>query len=277
MPSRSAPIDDVLPLLTELLAGGTLLIIISGTTYENVAGGTLHQRIDKALLKNLYLGLGRGAYDYGFNNGKPVVLHQILPDKHLLRDIHRLAFDFHMSLLMEHGYPTDVVFSRPNYCKIDLLVRHERGERLYLEIQEIDTVTRLLNIHGYRRGIRGLIDDITEMGRERGLDLKATTDAKYLEVGLSTKEDNIVYLLTEIVLPDGIRAQECAFWGDEFGYLAEGLKGSDAYMITGVSRDADFYDVSGSLLPLPENVQPVPGGIQTFRRFLREQALAREK
>ena len=102
------------------------------------------------------------------------------------------------------------------------------------------------------------------------------TDAKYLEVGLSTKEDNIVYLLTEIVLPNGIPAQECAFWGDEFGYLAEGLKGSDAYMITEVSRDADFYDVSGSLLPLPQNVQPVPGGIQAFRRFLRDQALAAE-
>jgi hypothetical protein len=110
------------------------------------------------------------------------------------------------------------------------------------------------------------------MGKDRGLHVKATTDAKYLEVGLSTKEDNIVYLLSEVVIPKGIRSEECAFWGDEFGYLAEGVKGSDAYMITEVSRKADFFDVSGSVLPLPDPVHALPGGIQTFRRFLRDQA-----
>jgi hypothetical protein len=177
VPSRTAPVDDVLPLIAALLAQKTVLIIISGTTYDNIADGAIHRRIDRELLENLYLGLGRGAFDYGFENGEPVVLHEILPDTSHLKKIHELAFDFHMHLLLEHDYPTDIVFSRPNYCKIDLLVRHDRGDRLYLEAREIDIVNRLLETHGYGGGIRGLIADITTMGRKRGLAVKATTDA----------------------------------------------------------------------------------------------------
>ena len=272
VPSRTAPIDDVLPLMVRLLSAGMVLIIISGTTYENIAGGTLHHRTDRSLLGNLYLGLGRGAFDYGFENGKPVVLHEFLPDDNLMREIHRLAFDFHMRLLAEHGYPTDIVFSRPNYCKVDLLVRHERGDKLYLDAMEIDAVNHRLRAHGYEKGIRGLLDGITEMGRDRGLAVKATTDAKYLEVGLTTKEDNIVYFLSQVVMPKGIQPEECAFWGDEFGYLADGVRGSDAHMITEVSRNSDFFDVSGSPLALPDQVRAVSGGVRAFLRFLEYQA-----
>lgn len=271
VPSRSAPLDDILPLIAKLLERQMVLIIISGTTYENIAGGTLHRRINKELLGNLYLGLGRGAHNYGFEDGEPIVLHEILPDKNIKASIHELAFAFHKRLLLEYDYPTDIVFSRPNYCKIDLLVRHDRGNKLYLNVLELDVVNRYLQAHGCAKGIRGLLDDITEMGVERGVVVKATTDAKYLEVGLATKEDNILYFLREVVFRKGIKPEECAFWGDEFGFLADGVKGSDAYMITEASSGADFFDVSDSRLPLPGNVVAVEGGVAAFLRFLQMQ------
>ena len=45
---------------------GVKLCIVSGTTYENIAGGKLHSYFTPKQLENLYLGLGRGTFDYGY-------------------------------------------------------------------------------------------------------------------------------------------------------------------------------------------------------------------
>ena len=78
-------------------------------------------------LEHLYLGLGRGAFNYRYENGQEIVFSDMLPDRKLLSDIHRICFDIHMELLEKYGMNTDIVFSRPNYCKIDLMVENQRG------------------------------------------------------------------------------------------------------------------------------------------------------
>ena len=65
--SRKAPVDDIIPPMTKLLEKGVKLAIISGTTYENIAFGRLHELIPAEARKNLYLGLGRGVYNDGYN------------------------------------------------------------------------------------------------------------------------------------------------------------------------------------------------------------------
>ena len=62
--SRKAPADDAVQAMRPLLQKGVKLAIISGTTIENIAGGKLESCFTKAELENLYLGLGRGAYNY---------------------------------------------------------------------------------------------------------------------------------------------------------------------------------------------------------------------
>ena len=64
--SRKAPVDEAVAAMKPLLEQGTKLAIISGTTYENIAGGEIEKYFTKNQLNNLYLGLGRGAYNYSF-------------------------------------------------------------------------------------------------------------------------------------------------------------------------------------------------------------------
>ena len=65
--SRKAPVEDAVNAMRPLLDKGVKLCIVSGTTYENIAGGKLHSHFTPKQLENLYLGLGRGAFDYGYD------------------------------------------------------------------------------------------------------------------------------------------------------------------------------------------------------------------
>ena len=85
---------------------------------------------------------------------------------------------------------------------------------------------------------------------------------------MTTKADNIDYLLENAVFAGGIDIESCCFWGDEFTNLGPGVRGSDAHMITAKSRGARFFDVSEVPLELPEPVQHVGGGVVSFLEFL---------
>ncbi len=272
--SRGAPVDQVIPCLNNLLEKGIKLVIISGTTYNNIAHGQLEELIPAKLSQNLFLGLGRGAFNYGFDkDGKLVMLHQAVPDTEELLKIHKVGFAIHQLLLADYNMLTDIVFSRPNYCKIDLLVAHERGDHAYLTAGELDMVNAVLERHHFAGGMRQLIHTAQEIAEQHGLSLKATTDAKYLEVGLTTKADNVKYFLKNHLFPAGIASRDCAFWGDEFTYLGPEVKGSDAEMIIAEAAGADFFDVSAQPFQLPEEVNGVGGGVDRFLDFMKAQSL----
>ena len=136
--SRKAPVTEAIEAMTPLLEKGVKLAIISGTTYENIAGGAIENYFTPKQLDNLYLGLGRGAYNYGFRDGKPYVFSHMIPEKEMLGTIHRICFEIHMELKMKYDFDTDIVFSRPNYCKIDLMVDNNRGDNLFMQENELD-------------------------------------------------------------------------------------------------------------------------------------------
>jgi hypothetical protein len=98
----------------------------------------------------------------------------VVPERALRVRIHEVASAIHTCLLDKYGYDTDIVFTRPNYRKIDLPVDVDRG------------------------GVEALIADALPIGKTQGLDVQATTDAKFLEVGMTTKADNIDYLLEHV-------------------------------------------------------------------------------
>lgn len=66
-----------------------------------------------------------------------------------------------------------------------------------------------------------------------------------------------------------IKPEECAFWGDEYVGMDEGLYGSDSFMITEASRGGDFFDVSEASGRRPEPVEILGGGVETFLGFFR--------
>lgn len=264
--SRKAPVEDAVNAMRPLLEKGVKLAIISGTTYENIAGGKLESYFTPKQLQNLYLGLGRGAYDYGFDaDGKPVLLADRVPDAKGILAIHDACYRIHRALLERYGMNTDIVFSRPNYCKIDMMPDNNRGDNLFLQEGEAAKLQRILSSHGIE-SIETLIKMAESFGTEE-MPLPATTDAKYLEVGPTGKCDNANALFERF----GFDAEDCCFWGDEFIGVTDSIFGSDAGMLTEKTQTGDFFDVSNLEGVRPQQVKQLGGGIQTFLDFLRDQ------
>ena len=270
--SRKAPVEEIVGAMGPLLDQKVNLVIVSGTTMENIAGGKLETCFTKEQLAHLYLGLGRGASNYRYENGQELIFSDMLPDKKLLGDIHRICFDIHMELLEKYGLNTDIVFSRPNYCKIDLMVENQRGDNLFMQENELDMLKDCLKRHGVEGGLQGLLDISVAAGERYGITVKPTCDAKYLEVGISSKSDNVDRILEHLQSAYGICPEECSFWGDEYVGIEEGIYGSDSFMKTEKTEGGDFFDVSEVPGKRPEGVTKLGGGVEQFLGFLREQA-----
>lgn len=263
--SRKAPVEEAVAAMAPLLEKGVKLAIISGTTYENIAGGHIETYFTPKQLQNLYLGLGRGAYDYGFDeSGKPVLLSDRVPDGKGLLAIHDACYQIHRILLERYGMNTDIVFSRPNYCKIDLMPDNNRGDNLFLQEGEAEKLQRILTSHGIEN-IETLIHLAQSLSTEK-MPLRATTDAKYLEVGPTGKCDNTDAVFDRF----GFRAEDCCFWGDEFVGVTDSVFGSDAGMLTKKTQGGDFFDVSNLEGVRPPEITHLGGGIQCFQTFLTE-------
>lgn len=265
--SRTSSPNEVIKPMIQLLQKGVLLIIISGTTYNNIANGELHNLIPEEYQHNLYLGLGRGAYNYGFKNGEPILLNTILPslDERLL--LHKITFLAHQHLLRYHNLNTEIVFTRPNYCKLDLMIDMDRKDSLFLQTSEIAIVEAFLKQH-HLNGLKDILSISEAIGNKNNLPIKVTTDAKYAEIGLSTKSDNVNYYMNHILPSHNVTKDTCCFFGDEFTYLASDIKGSDSYMITPETKDCDFFDVSSHPLHLPAEVVALGNGTKAFINFL---------
>ena len=270
--SRKAPVEEIVKAMGPLLDQKVNLVIVSGTTMENIAGGKLDSYFTKEQLEHLYLGLGRGAFNYRYENGQEIVFSDMLPDRKLLSDIHRICFDNHMELLEKYGMNTDIVFSRPNYCKIDLMVENQRGDNLFMQGNELDLLKDCLKKHGVEGGLQGLLDISEAAGARYGITVKPTCDAKYLEVGISSKSDNVDRILEYLEEKEGISPQECSFWGDEYVGIEKGIYGSDSFMKTEKTAAGEFFDVSQVPGKRPEGVVQLGGGVERFLEFLKEQA-----
>ncbi|MDD2970737.1 MAG: HAD family hydrolase [Lachnospiraceae bacterium] len=267
--SRRACADDAVAAMKPALRKGKKLVIVSGTTYENIIGGRIQDYFTTEELDNLYLGLGRGAYNYHFENGQPVIFTDCVPDKENLLKIHDVCYQMHRQLLEKYDFKTDIVFTRPNYCKLDLAVENDRGEQLFMQGDEIDALREKLKSHGITDGIEGLIELAVETGKQYGVAVSATCDAKYLEIGISDKSDNTRIIFTRLQKEYGIQAKDCSFWGDEFVGIQDHIFGSDAFMLTEETKEGDFYDVSTLQGARPGKVQHIGGGVDTFLDFLR--------
>lgn len=269
--SRRAPVEEAVAAMAPLLDNGVKLAIISGTTIENIAGGKIEEYFTERQLDNLYLGLGRGAYNYEFVNGKPHIFEDVIPDMKTMCDIHRICFDIHLELKEKYDFDTDIVFTRPNYCKIDLMVNNQRGDNLFMQENELDMLKSSLKEHGIEGGLQSLIDLSNEVAVRYNIKVAPTCDAKYLEVGLSSKSDNADTIYKYINSKEPVAVEECSFWGDEYVGIEPGIFGSDSFMCTALTKDGDFFDVSVVPGERPEGVQELGGGIKTFLDFLRDQ------
>ena len=108
------------------------------------------------------------------------------------------------------------------------------------------------------------------IGVSYGITVAPTCDAKYLEVGLSSKSDNVDTILGRLWQEFGILPEECSYWGDEYVGIEEGIFGSDSFMITEKSKRGHFFDVSEVPGERPQEVSVTGGGVERFLEYLKE-------
>lgn len=193
-----------------------------------------------------------------------------IPDRETIEKIHRISFEIHMELKNTYDLDTDIVFSRPNYCKIDLMVNNFRGDSLFLQENEPEMLKICLKEHGLNGGLQALMELAVNMGERYDLRVAPTCDAKYLEVGITSKSDNVDTILRKIQAETGVAPEECSYWGDEFVGIGEGIFGSDSFMRTELTKAGDFFDVSDVPGLRPEGVTRLGGGVETFLGFLKK-------
>ncbi|MDR0444179.1 MAG: HAD family hydrolase [Treponema sp.] len=271
--SRKSPADAAAQAIAPLLAAGVKLVVISGTSFKNIDNGKFAQRFQPEHRGNLYFGLDRGVNNYGFDtDGKLITIPGVTADRKDILVLHQVCFDFHIKLLKDYDLNTDIVFCRDDYCKIDIGSNIFRGDNQFFSSGELERVNINLAWHGYAGGVRGLVALSRSLGVERGLQLKVTTDAKYIELGFSTKSDNVDAILShlESAAED---VSDCCFWGDEFLEMDDCVYGSDSFMITDKTKGFDFFDVSDAEGRRPAPVQRLGGGVECFLSFLRDQML----
>jgi hypothetical protein len=231
VPSRKAPVCALAAAMSPLLESGVKLAVVSGTDSRNIANGNLAAYFPPALREGLYFGLGRGRDNYGFSGGGVTALGGVRPSRETLALLHGVCFRLHRYMFEHYGYNTDVIFSRGNYCKIDLMPDAAREGHSFSK-EELDRVNERLAERGFSDGLKGLFALAVKFGWQSGLALKPTTDAKFLEVGFGTKSDNVDALMSHMGSAYGATADDCCFWGDEYLKIDDGIYGSDAYMIT---------------------------------------------
>ncbi len=184
-----------------------------------------------------------GAYNYQITDGRPEIFASMIPDQEGLLKIHDICYAIHVKLLREYGLKTDIVFSRPNYCKIDLMVESDRGDQLFMQGDEVEHLRRILKQHGIESGLKELIDIAESTGGNSDRKYRQPAMPNIWRLEFPVKSDNVDVFL-ERFKAERITAEDCSFWGDEFVEIEHGLYGSDSFMYTEKSKAGDFFDVS---------------------------------
>ena len=91
-----------------------------------------------------------------------------------------------MKLLETVIFATDIAF--PDLITAGAsMVEQCRGDNLFMQAGELEILKNSLKSHGISGGLKSLIELAVETGKQYGIETEPTCDAKYLEIGVSSK------------------------------------------------------------------------------------------
>ena len=269
---RSADASLVADLLSHLLDCGVVVAVISGTSFANVDGQLSRDRTSYRR-PGLYVLANRGSEVYTYDStGAPQLVFRRaatpVEDSALSATTAAVVGE----LSNRFGLVTRVVANRLNRRKIDLIPFAEWADPPKSRIAELEVATSVrLREHGIPNGIGEVAALAGRHGRALGLaDARLTSDAKYLEIGLTDKGDSLDWVVRNLIRAAGLSASDLLVIGDEFGPVA-GLPGSDSLMMVPASAGATFVSVGAEPRGVPHGVIRRPGGPSAFVEVLGEQ------
>jgi trehalose/maltose hydrolase-like predicted phosphorylase len=266
VPDRHADASRVRRLIEQLCAFGLEFGIVTGTNIDNV-DGQLQARPPGP--GRLYLCMNRGSEVFVADE-KGVHLayrREATPEEEAALDAAAAAT---VEELGRRGLRAEIVSQRLNRRKIDLIPGPEWADPPKARIAELLEATeeRL-----YQAGVSGLDDAVElaeEAARAAGLpDPRVTSDAKFVEIGLTDKSDSARWLFAELA-GRGIGAGLVLVAGDEFGPLG-GLPGSDSFLLVPEAARATAVSVGAEPTGASPEVIALGGGPERFCALLEDQ------
>jgi trehalose/maltose hydrolase-like predicted phosphorylase len=266
VPDRHADAGRLRGLIERLCALGLELGIVTGTNVDNV-DGQLQARPPGP--GRLYLCMNRGSEVFvADEEGVHLVSRRQATAKE------EAALDAAAAATVEElagrGLRAEIVSQRLNRRKIDLIPEPEWADPPKARISELLAATeeRL-----YRAGVNGLaaaVELAEEASVKAGLpDPRVTSDAKFVEIGLTDKSGSARWLFGELA-SRGIGAGLVLVAGDEFGPLG-GLPGSDSLLLVEEAARATAVSVGAEPTGVPSEVVGLGGGPDRFCALLEDQ------
>jgi kojibiose phosphorylase len=273
---RGADARAVAGVIERLLKAGVLVLVITGTNYENI-DRQFSSLIAGAHKRNLYICANRGSEVYGFAGRSRPVLHfrrEASKEENAL--LSRVAEAVKSEIERRSSIFVDIIYHRLNRRKIDLIPEWRDPPKS--RIDRLMRVTeRRLKGGGFEGGIKGAFELAERYAREFGLaDARITSDVKHIEVGLTDKSDSIKWVANELAGKRNIPLSDVLVLGDEFGPVA-GFEGSDFRMVIPEESGITYVSVGKEPDGVPAGVIAIGGGPARFLRLMKEQALLYEK
>lgn len=250
-----APLERVLEL-------GLHVYVVTGTRHEHVAASLSVLRPD--LKDRVVICSNRGSEVYRLADSGPSLLsfREITPDES--RAISAVVASLE-TRLVNAGHDVRIVSNRLNRTKVDLLPEWSDPPK-----HRIAEVVELADSRYTKQGgLAGVLRLTDEFVASTATDLRVTSDAKHIEVGITDKSDSMAWVLADMAGRGGT-VHDLIVVGDEFGAFG-GSDGSDAK--TAVAG-ALVYSVGIEPNGVPADVRHIGGGPEGFVTILRGLAQA---
>lgn len=272
VPDRVTAVPKLCETIERLTQLGMDVAVITGTNIDNV-DPQLGARPEGP--GQLYLGLNRGSEIFAVGPEGPNLLYRRQASSE-----ENEALDKAAALLIEwlssRGLVAEVVAGRLNRRKIDLIPLPEWASPPKAQIGELlIAVKERLSASGIA-SLSAVVALAQAACQTAGLDdAKITSDAKYIEIGLTDKADSTRWLFSELT-HRGISPVQTMVFGDEWGTLGE-LPGSDTFLSVPEYPGAQLISVGEEPEGVPKGVIHIPGGPASFLSIIQDQLRRRRE
>ena len=245
-------------LLEQVVEHGVRPYIVTGTKHDWIAA-QLHG-LAPEVAPHVIVCCNRGSEVFRLDPDGAVLLHRRTMTEREGRALLSVGA-FLVRPLTEAGHHVPIVTDRLNRIKVDLLPDWTDPPK-----RQIETVANLANSR-YRDfgGLEGLLHATLQLVADVAPDLRVTSDAKHIEIGITDKSHSMTWILADVSKHGGTAA-DMVIVGDEFGPLG-GIEGSDAK--TAIPGAAVIYSVGREPNGVPASITHLGGGPTQLVNILR--------
>ncbi len=272
--SRKDDASALAHLADPLLADGVWLIVVTGTTFENISR-QFCELIAAEHRQRLLVCANRGSEVFGFDQqGNPILRSRRVATPDEEESLSRIAEELRDAIMRKTGLSIEIVYHRLNRRKVDLIPEPEWASPAKSEMSDLQQAveTRLAS-GGWRGGLAAVLDVARKAAERRGVQVRVTSDLKHVEIGLTDKADAATWIRRELLVPMHIQAGAVLIVGDEFGRTGD-LPGSDNLLSVSLP-DSQAISVGIEPQGVPPGVLHLRGGPSRFRWLLARQIALR--